>query len=85
LTSKKIVFEYRLPPGVKSSYLNGAYKIIVQKQPGTVGHNLEIDLNFTRPIKAYHAAVLPMNLWGQAISWRTDLSVDREFSIEFNN
>jgi len=85
LTSKKIVFEYRLPPGVKSSYLNGAYKIIVQKQPGTVGHNLEIDLNFTRPIKAYYAAVLPMNLWGQAISWRTDLSVDREFLIEFNN
>lgn len=85
LTTKRIVLEYRLPPSIKNSYLDGLYKFVVQKQAGTVGHNLQIDLNFTNQIKSYHTSVLPENFWGQAINWRTDLSIDREFLIDFNN
>lgn len=81
--SRTLVIEYRLPPKVKASYQNGLYKLSVQKQPGTIGHKLNIDLKFDQPIIAYYADSLPVKLLGKNLIFNTDLRVDREVTAKF--
>lgn len=81
--SKTLILEYRLPENIKKQYQNGLYKFSVQKQPGTVGHNLKINLGFNQLIQAYHAHRPPVYFSGQEISWQTDLSKDRHYLIKF--
>lgn len=80
---KTLVLEYRLPENIQKDYLSGVYKIFVQKQPGTSGHNLLVDLNFNKYITAYQFDSLPAELRGGSISWQTDLTVDRDFFLKF--
>ncbi len=82
-STKKIIIEYRLPENIQADYQARVYKLIVQKQAGTIGHNLKIDLNFTNPVASYYSDVPPAKFFGQDIGWETDLSVDREFLIKF--
>lgn len=52
--SKSLSFEYQLPEEVKNLYYQrGLYNLFIQKQPGTVGHNLTIELDFDKKIKRY--------------------------------
>jgi len=81
--SKTIILEYKLPATLKNQSEKGQYSLTVQKQPGTSGHKLEIDLNFSRDIAAYKSDNFPSRFDGQSISWKTDLSVDREYIIKF--
>ncbi|MFA5029430.1 MAG: DUF4012 domain-containing protein [Patescibacteria group bacterium] len=81
--TKTLIFEYKLPESVKKQYQSGLYKFSVQKQPGTVGHNLKIYLDFNQPIIAYHADALPHKMDSETVSWQTDLSLDRNFTIKF--
>ncbi|MEK7652985.1 MAG: DUF4012 domain-containing protein [Patescibacteria group bacterium] len=80
---KTLVFEYRLPENIKENYKKGLYKFCVQKQAGTVGHDLKINLNFNQRISTYESDVKPSYFKGSSISWQTDLMVDREFQIKF--
>lgn len=80
---KKLIVEYRLPDRIKQQYQDGAYRLLIQKQPGTVGHNLKIDLNFNKYLNAYRSENLPAALSGQHIGWDTNLDTDKEFSIKF--
>jgi len=82
-TSKTLVVEYRLPEKIKADYRNGLYKFSVQKQPGTVGHKLNIDLRFDQPIIAYYAGSLPAKLSGRNLIFNTDLRIDREVTVKF--
>ncbi|MEK7167740.1 MAG: DUF4012 domain-containing protein [Patescibacteria group bacterium] len=75
--------EYRLPESIKKQYQDGVYKLLVQKQPGTIRHNFGIDLGFGKYISAYHADSLPSTNKGKNLGWQTDLSADREFQIKF--
>lgn len=81
--SKTLIFEYRLSEKIKKDYEDGLYRLFVQKQPGTSGHNLKINLNFNQSIKSYHSEILPEKLDKKSIDWNTDLRVDREFDIKF--
>lgn len=81
--SKTLVLEYRLPEEVNKMYQSGLYKLIVQKQPGTTGHKLKIDLKFDRLITAYHADNLPAKFLGRNLVFDTDLRTDREFTVKF--
>ena len=82
-SSKTLNFIYRLPDKVQDQYRSGLYKILVQKQSGSIGHNLNISLNFNQPIEAYQANSLPVLYDRNSVIWQTDLSVDREFIIKF--
>jgi len=81
--SKTFIIEYRLPEKVKTSYKNGLYKLSVQKQPGTAGHKLKIDLKFDQSIIAYFANNLPAKLTGKNLVFDTDLRIDRDFTVKF--
>lgn len=81
-TSKTMILNYKLPAYLQAKYENGDYSLLVQKQPGTSGHKLGIDLNLNQEISAYQSAELPSNFHGQTISWDSDLMVDREFKLK---
>jgi hypothetical protein len=81
--TKTLIVEYRLPESVKKTYQNGLYKLIVQKQPGTAGHGLQIDLKFAQLITAYHAPLLPVSFNGHELIFNSDLQEDREFIVKF--
>lgn len=81
--SKTIILEYKLPPILKNQYQQGQYGLIIQKQPGTIGHKLEIDLELGQEISAYNSPTLPAYFSGQSIGWQSDLTVDREYKIKF--
>ncbi|MFA6227827.1 MAG: DUF4012 domain-containing protein [Patescibacteria group bacterium] len=82
-SDKTLVLEYRLSPEVKQLAQDGLYKLSVQKQPGTPGHKLKIDLKFDQRITAYYSKIMPQRVLGQSLLWDTDLSVDRDFIIKF--
>lgn len=80
---KTLVLEYRLPENIKKMYQNGLYTLFVQKQPGTAGHKLRIDLKFDQLITAYHADILPTTFYGRNLVFDEDLKADREYSVKF--
>lgn len=80
--TKTLIVEYQLPENIQQQYRNGVYKLFVQKQPGTIGHSLSVDLNFNKNITAYQFDSLPAKLRGGIINWQTDLSLDRNFSLK---
>lgn len=82
-TSKTFVVEYRLAEKLKTDYKTGLYKLVVQKQPGTVGHKFNIDLKFDQPITAYYADTLPTKFLGKNLVFDTDLRIDREVTVKF--
>lgn len=82
-STKTVVFEYELPAKTLQQYQQGLYKLIVQKQPGTVGHDLKVDLNFSRYLNAYHSDILPDTISGKRLFWKSNLQVDREFTVRF--
>ncbi len=81
--TKTLVLEYKLPASVKTLYQNGLYKLLVQKQPGTTGHNLGIDLKFGQLITAYHADKLPVSFKGKNLLFNLDLNSDQEVTVKF--
>jgi hypothetical protein len=78
---RTLVMEYRLPKNIREQYEQGRYSLLTQKQPGTIGHDLKIGLDLNQLIHAYQSPVLPQLFGGDAISWTTNLAVDREFRV----
>lgn len=78
-----LTLEYRLPEDLKKQYQNGDYQLLAQKQPGTIGHELKINLNFSQPINSYQSQFLPGEFSRYNLSWQTDLAVDREYRVGF--
>ncbi len=81
--SKTLRVEYRLPDSLKQQLESKRYTLLVQKQPGTSGHDLNIGLDFKQPIRSYHAYDVSQDYVSRHISWHTDLSVDREYLVNF--
>jgi len=80
---KTLEFEYILPPWIEKNIQNGLYKLFVQKQAGTLGHPLTLNLNFDKKIKSATPAE-EQKEWGDEIyKLQTDLKVDREIEVGF--
>lgn len=75
--------QYRLPEKLKQQVREGFYTLRVQKQPGTAGHSLTFSLD----IGAHIERVRPLDVLDKRdnnnVRFVTDLSVDREFVIDF--
>ncbi len=81
--TRSLSFEYILPEKVKKQIEGGLYKFFVQKQVGTFGHPLTLNLNFGKKIKSASPAERQEE-WGDEIyKLQTDLRVDREIEIKF--
>ena len=49
--AKTIVWKYKLPDAINAQIKNGEYSLLVQKQPGIIDFNLQLDLQFAQKIK----------------------------------
>lgn len=80
---RTLSFEYILPDKIKNQINSGMYKLFVQKQAGTKGHSLTLNLNFDKKIKRALPAEEAIE-WGNEIyKLQTDLKIDREIEVGF--
>jgi len=80
---RTLSFEYKLPRRIKEQVERGDYSLIFQKQPGTLGHSLTLDLEFDKNIKSAQPAEEKKE-WGDRIyRLNTDLKTDREIRVRF--
>lgn len=49
--AKTVVWKYKLPDSIAAQIKNGDYSLLVQKQPGIIDFNLQLDLRFAQKIK----------------------------------
>lgn len=83
--SKDLVVEYKLPPRILQQIQQGQYSLLVQKQSGTIAHDLTVELGFN----GYEIdQVIPSSLGTRVlgdnhIKLENDLRRDREFTVSF--
>ena len=76
-------FSYYLPNRIAEKINNGLYSLKVQKQAGTEKYGLTFVLDFGKKLSGASPAE-KQEKWGDNIYfYETDLSVDREVSVEF--
>ena len=76
-------FEYILPEKIKSQIDQGLYKLLVQKQSGTISHPLTLNLNFGKNIKQAIPAE-EEKYWGDIIyKLQTELREDKTVEVGF--
>lgn len=74
-------FIYRLPSTISDQINKGLYTLFVQKQLGSIGHGLTLDLDFGTAIKAATPAEAEAE-WGDTVySLESDLREGREFEV----
>lgn len=80
--TRTLEFRYLLPTLVADAIDDGNYSLTVEKQPGTTGHGLTLDLNFGKKLTDA-APAEDSSEWGDGrYRYSTDLRVDREFTVE---
>lgn len=76
-------FEYVLPEKINDQVDQGMYKLLVQKQSGTIAHPLTLNLNFGKNIKQASPAEEQKN-WGDAVyKLQTNLREDKTIEVGF--
>ena len=76
-------FEYTLPEKIKNQISQGLYNLLVQKQSGTIGLPLTLNLDFGKNIKQASPPEEAKE-WGNGVyKLQTDLRVDRALEISF--
>lgn len=73
---KFLTLEYYLPDFIASQIKNGLYTLFVQKQLGASAYGLTVDLDFGKKIGPAGKEIFHQE---------TDLSIDREFRIDFSD
>jgi hypothetical protein len=82
--SRNITFEYDLPNQVLSKSAQGwRYSLAVQKQPGTAANKLRVRVVLPSDARVVSTAPQAGSLQGNIIEFKSDLAVDREFSVVF--
>jgi hypothetical protein len=79
---RTLTFRFRLAPALTESIKNGAYSLLVEKQPGTLGNGLTLDLDFGKNVVNAVPGENPSDYGDTRYRADTDLRVDREFTIE---
>jgi hypothetical protein len=82
-TSHELTVRYRLGGSPSALYDQGAYKLLVQKQPGTLDHTLNVTLDFGRHLG--YDGVLPQTakVQGNKFTDGTTLQTDKEYALTF--
>lgn len=80
---KTLSFKYRLPERIAEELDAGAYALTVQKQAGTVGHDLTVSVNFDKVPRVWEPRGLNVVRDGERLTWQTSLRRDQEFRVEF--
>jgi len=78
---KTLEFTYKLPPTVSKLIGNGAYILDIEKQPGTAGRGLTLDLDFGKKLSSAEPSEDPKEYGDTRFRYSTDLDIDRSFLI----
>jgi hypothetical protein len=78
---KTLEFTYKLSPAVVKLIGNGAYILDVEKQPGTSGRGLTLDLDFGKKLSSAEPSEDPKEYGDTRFRYGTDLDIDRSFLI----
>jgi len=78
--TKSLQFTYLLPEGISKQK---AYQLLVQKQLGTAGGTLTLDLDFATLLQSALPPEGEAEWNNNTYRYTTDLSVDREFTVHF--
>lgn len=78
-----LTITYRLPNAVAEEIREGEYTFYAQKQAGTTGHGLVVDLDIGRSIDVFNPLDIGTKTGDNRVHFETDLSIDREFSVVF--
>jgi hypothetical protein len=83
-STQERVFTWTLPIDVVQWQEDeGQYTLRVQKQPGTMGHQLTVRVRLPEGGELVETAPKPANAQGEWIVYRTTLDRDREFNLRF--
>lgn len=74
-----VSFTFKLAPALTSAIRQGTYNLLVQKQIGTRGHALTLNLDFGRRVLT---AVPAVQGAAQSYQYTGDLSIDRDFEVK---
>ncbi len=80
---KRLRFTYRLPAQVQAAIAGGQYELLIQKQPGTIGHNLTVEANFGKVPRAWSPTGLSAHRDNETLRWQMGLRKDQVFHVEF--
>jgi hypothetical protein len=80
--SGTLEFVYLLPTLVADGLDDGNYALTVEKQSGTAGHGLTLDLDFGKNLTDAAPAENPSEWGDSSYRYTTDLRIDREFRVE---
>ena len=76
-------YQYKLPKEVSDLVEGDKYILTVQKQSGTIAHQLNLSFDFDRNIDSWHPLDKGQEQDDNIVTFSTDLSVDRSFAINF--
>ncbi len=80
--SETLTFSYKLPAGLVNKISQGSYNLLVQKQAGTAGHDLELDIALPFAV----SNTVPNNIFKKSdknqVIAKTKLQEDRTFKID---
>ncbi len=80
--TRTLEFRYLLPPSVTRIIDAGDYRLTVEKQPGTTGHGLTLELDFGKKLTNAVPAEEPSEWGDEVYRYSTDLRIDREFTVD---
>lgn len=82
---KILTFKFKLSPLVVKNIEAGVYKLLAQKQIGTVANILTLDLNFGKTLTYGNPSETAKSLGDNKYELKTDLILDREFTVKLKN
>ncbi|MDO8499743.1 MAG: DUF4012 domain-containing protein [bacterium] len=80
---KVLTFKFKLADTVLKSIESGSYKLLAQKQIGTIANTLTLDLNFGKTLTYGNPSETKEHLGDVKYQLNTDLLVDRVFEVKF--
>jgi hypothetical protein len=79
--TSELSFQYYLPENISSSITEGAYNLLVQKEIGTNGVGLTLELDFDKKLSSATPGEDVSKHGDNRYDLRTDLTQDREFKV----
>lgn len=81
--TRTLQYVYKLPAAVAEEIAIGAYRLDVEKQPGTISPRLTLDLDFGKKIRWAEPGEDPKNFGDSKFGLVSDLRLDRHFEVRF--
>jgi hypothetical protein len=80
---RSIELTYQLPESIQQLYREGRYALYIQKQGGTTGHRLTLDVQAAGNIQSYSPAE-GATADGKTFAVESDLRIDRKYEMNFS-